>query len=1012
MTREEIENFNPDKNFVSVQDKLSEYARTKPESTAIICDDKIYSYKMLDEQSDKIAAALHKICPQITKESLVLFVLNRSFYVPAVIFGILKTGAAFIPQTPEIPAERIKYSMKDSKSPLLITSEKIRQKKPELEDTSYKIVTVEELLSLAEKENLSQYRIQVTSTNLAMCLYTSGSTGNPKGVLIEHRSVFTEGSRETFLETLMPGTLVFDDIAPITFVLFYTGFFGAVYSGLGLHLSLEGDLKDLKKFSEQMYQYKVNTILGIPSFFKLYFAYASGEQLKYVMHLGTGGEPLLFDDAKKMFEKQPQLRIVYGYGATELDSVAVYKIVSKDTEVFSNGSPFFCKAYILDEDEKELGVNQKGELVMSGPITFRSYLNLPEETSRNLISLNGKKAYKTGDLAYWTENGEIIICGRADEMVKFKGQRVELPEIEKTLLNIPGIDKAKVILKKRDRGEFLAAFVLSDKKISTGLLQKELSKTLPPYMIPQVFVQLESMPVNQNGKIDKLALKNMEIPFETEEYKKAETESESIICNAFKKVLELGERNIGSHDDFFKLGGSSLDTLELIMELEKQGLVLSASDIYRGRTVEKIAESARFRPDSQNLKEFEFECRKKTYKVTTEQKFMLEEELSKSDERSVYNLFFICDFGKKYNSEKLRAAVDKVVASHPAFSSVFSKNNEDEFFISYHPELTKKTELVNLTEEELEEFRQKPGKAFAIFEETLFRPKVFVTEKSIYLFFEIHHAIGDGYSLGLIVPQILAAYSGEKLDEDYFYSYLQSISDIENSPEYKEARHYYDSLKGNEKWCDILSYDHSKTFGTSCCPVFETGVRTAELEKAEKKFSTSRNALSIACALLALSEITGEKKVCFSWTYDNHKEAKYSDSIGCFIKNLPAFADFEKLDTKEKLIAEINEQIEKGIYYSEYLDLFFASDPDLDSYSAEIIYQKHVFDIFPYFKNSGIEPEEIELEHPAPVVLEIEMFEEDGKLFSLVEYADNLYTKEQIEKFVERFNKHLQNFVD
>ncbi len=161
-----------------------------------------------------------------------------------------------------------------------------------------------------------------------------------------------------------------------------------------------------------------------------------------------------------------------------------------------------------------------------------------------------------------------------------------------------------------------------------------------------------------------------------------------------------------------------------------------------------------------------------------------------------------------------------------------------------------------------------------------------------------------------------------------------------------------------------------------------------------------------------MSEITGEKKVCFSWIYDNHKEAKYSDSIGCFIKSLPAFADFEKLDTKEKLIAEINEQIEKGIYYSEYLDLFFASDPDFDSYSAEIIYQKHVFDIFPYFKNSGIEPEEIELAHPAPVVLEIEMFEEDGKLFSLVEYADNLYTKEQIEKFVERFNKHLQNFVD
>ena len=149
-------------------------------------------------------------------------------------------------------------------------------------------------------------------------------------------------------------------------------------------------------------------------------------------------------------------------------------------------------------------------------------------------------------------------------------------------------------------------------------------------MIPQVFVQLESMPVNQNGKIDKLALKNMEITFETEEYKNSETETESIVCNAFKKVLELGEQNIGIHDDFFKLGGSSLGALELIMELENHGIVLSTSDIYRGRTVEKIAESARFRKDCQNLKQFESECRKKAYKVTTEQKFMLEEELSKS----------------------------------------------------------------------------------------------------------------------------------------------------------------------------------------------------------------------------------------------------------------------------------------------------------------------------------------------------------------------------------------------
>jgi len=1012
MTKDEMENFNPDLSFASVQDKLTEYARIAPDSTAIIWNDTLYSYKMLDEDSDKIAAALHKLYPQITKESLVLFVLNRSFYVPVVIFGILKTGAAFIPQTPETPAERIKYSMKDSKSPVLITTEKIRQEKPELLDSDYKLYTVEELLTLAEHENLVRLQVTVSPSNLAMCIYTSGSTGKPKGVLIEHRAVYTEGNTGNFLETLILGTLVIDDIAPITFVLFYTGLFGAVYSNLALHLSFETDLKDLKKFSEQMHTYKVNTIIGIPSFFNLYFSHATKEQLKHVKYLGTGGEPLIFEDAKKMFEKQPSLKIVYGYGATELNAIAVYKIVSKDTAVFSNGSPFFSKAYILDEDGTELGVGQKGELVMSGSIVFRGYLNLHEETDKALIEINGKKAYKTGDMAYWTENGEIVICGRADDMVKVHGQRVELPEIEKTLLTLPEIDKAKVILKQKEKDAFLAAFVTSEKKINTGVLQKELSKTLPVYMIPQIFVQLEKMPVNLNGKIDKLALKEMKIDFAPNTFKNAETEIEAIILKTAKKVLELGDRNVSIDDDFFMLGGSSLNALELIMELEAYDLVLSTSDIYRARSFRKIAAAAQFKKDKQILNEAEAKYRTKAYKVTAQQKFMIEEELARPSGTFVYNEYFVCDFGKKYNAEKLTATIDNVIASHPILSSVFSKNEKGDFLISYHPELTKKTELVTLTEKEFEAFKQTLGKPFDILGETLFRSKVIVTEKSNYLFFDCHHSIADGYCISVLFPQIVVAYSGEELAEDYFYSYLESISDTEHTPDYEKALQYYMSLKGNHTWCNNLEYDHSQPFGIARYPIFETGVTTKQLEIAEKKISVSRNVFAIASAILTLSELSDKKQICFNWTYDNRKEAKYSESIGCFIKTLPIFADLEKLDVKEKLIKEINDQISRGIYYSEYLEAIFGNDSDFDSYSAEIIYQKHVFDIFPHLRKTEIEVEEIELSLPSAFVLELEMIEKDGKLFNLIGYAENLFTKEQIEHFSKVFNKHLHSLVD
>jgi len=438
------------KTFLAITDSLSETARKTPDKTAVICEDKAYSYAELDKKSDLLAAALCSAGIKIERESYIAFIMNRSFFVPVTIMGILKTGAAFIPFTPDTPAERLRYCMKDAGCRIVITTEKLKSEKPELQDSSYLLLTVEELLSRAERESLKRPCVQIQEKDAAMCLFTSGSTGKPKGVISEHGAISKCFGTDFWPKNMYKDADCICAVAPISYLIFYIGFYSTIYSGLEYYLNTESEMKDLKRFSGNVYRHKIEFMLGIPSVFDMFFSIASSDKLCRIKTVLMGGESFSFKLVEKLHEKNPAMTIMHGYAATET-LFTVSKEIREENDFYSNGLPYLSNAYITDESGNEVADGEKGELLIQSDFLARGYLNLPQETAEKFITFKGKKTYKTGDLAYKKENGEFVLCGRIDDMVKLNGQRIELSEIEKNILTIDGIKEAKVLLKKKNR---------------------------------------------------------------------------------------------------------------------------------------------------------------------------------------------------------------------------------------------------------------------------------------------------------------------------------------------------------------------------------------------------------------------------------------------------------------------------------------------------------------------------------------------------------------------------------
>jgi amino acid adenylation domain-containing protein/thioester reductase-like protein len=578
-----------------VHQMIEAQAIRTPDSKAVIFEGISISYGELNEKANQLAHHLQSLGVGPTK--LVGIYLDRSIEMVVSLLAVLKAGGAYVPLDPDYPQERLDMMLTDSQPLVLLTQELLRDSLPTLD---FQVVSLD-----GDWEIISGYDFQnpinkITADNLAYVIYTSGSTGVPKGVQITHHGMIN------FLNTMReePGLTEEDLLLAVTTLSFDIGvleLFLPLTVGAQVEIVSREVASDGAQLVERLSKSGATIMQATPATWRLMLE-ASWEKSNSPdgLRILCGGEDLPRDLAEKLLERSS---IVWNmYGPTETTVWSTIYQVEPGEGPLPIGKPIGnTQVYVLAPDMEPVPVGVVGELYIGGDGVARGYRDRPELTAEKFVNDpfrtdNGAKLYKTGDLARWRADGNLMFLGRMDHQVKVRGYRIELGEIESALLKHPAFQEAVVITQEDSSGEnqLIAYSVLKDQGSEPPIneMRGYLRQRLPEYMIPATFVTLDALPLTPNGKLDRKALPApAEIrPNLAEEFVAPRNEQEEIIAEICSNILSL--ERVGVHDDFFDLGGNSLSATRLIFQVQEEfEIKLPLIKIFQTPTIAGLSEA-------------------------------------------------------------------------------------------------------------------------------------------------------------------------------------------------------------------------------------------------------------------------------------------------------------------------------------------------------------------------------------------------------------------------------------
>ena len=556
-------------------------AAETPDRMALIATDGEFTYRELNEKAN--IAAHNLISRGIKAGDSVALLLPRTSAFLICMFGVNKAGAAFIPCDPQYPADRINHIITDSEASFIITT------KDKLGDYSAeKAIDVEELLTSGNTENPN---VALEPDALSYMIYTSGSTGKPKGVMLTHEGITNylyphPSNRHIYAVKNEVDTYL--SVTTVSFDMSFKEHATTLCNGKTLVFAGDEQMNDPRELARLMEHYKVDCINATPSRLAQYIEYAPfSDALSDCKVIMSGGEayPLSLRDSIR--EAAPNAKIINTYGPTEI-TVSCNAALLNDAEYISVGKPLLnYKEYIVDKFGDLAPYGVIGELYIGGEGVAKGYKNLDDMTAEKFIEFRGERVYKSGDYAKWDKDGNIIILGRLDNQVKLRGLRIELGEIEGLMEAQPHIKKATVIIRKLNGQDNLCAYFTADTEVDVEVLRDELKKTLTHYMVPTAYLQMNEMPMTDNGKTN-LRLLPEPIPVTLAEYVAPANDAEEFFCEAFKKALSLDR--VGALDNFFEIGGTSLIVTSVVLEASENGYPITYGDIFKFNTPRALAE--------------------------------------------------------------------------------------------------------------------------------------------------------------------------------------------------------------------------------------------------------------------------------------------------------------------------------------------------------------------------------------------------------------------------------------
>jgi len=579
---------------LKVVDMIQQTVANHPLSIAVESDDNNLTYQELNQKANQLSHQL--IADGIGVQKLVGICFERSLELSIAMLAVLKTGAAFIAIDPKTPAQRATLILEDAD--IVLTNTK-SDKHGALNTWQGAIINIDKDGAYRSQLSMENPEVVIESSSPAYVLYTSGSTGNPKGVVISHAALsnYIQHSAHTYLAS-SSGAVVHTSIG---FDLTITGLLAPLT--IGKKVVMVADAAGVEALQASLAKQSEKVMLKLtPSHLKVlanWLANTTAETLP-IDTLVVGGEALFKSDIEALQRNFPSLNIFNEYGPTEATvGCCIYKCSSESLEgqIVPIGHPISgTELYVLDSNMQSLPRYCTGELYIGGVGLAEGYLKKPQLTTSRFIEFTladgtRKRLYKTGDLVR-LEADSFVYLGRNDSQVKIRGHRVEVAEVEAVLKKKLPVDDVVVKVGYNQFDEIeLIAYVKSIKLITSEDLIAAVSEFLPAYMLPAHTICLDEFPLTQNGKVDMNILPDVAVLKSSKvEYVAPRNDIEKYFANVFQTVLKL--EKVGVKDNFFVMGGDSIRAVHLVSSINESGYKLSVEDLFNLPNIEALAQFA------------------------------------------------------------------------------------------------------------------------------------------------------------------------------------------------------------------------------------------------------------------------------------------------------------------------------------------------------------------------------------------------------------------------------------
>ena len=945
-------------------DDLEEYSKRHTQKPALISADTgtRLSYGELYNMSGKVYSYLKE--HGIGREKVVMICATRGVRPFVVLLGVWRAGAAAVIVETDFAKERMNYIYEDSGSVLFI----------------------DDNVFMEMMDYPSQIGHEPTDPHdLALLVYTSGTTGKPKGVLQEY-GILEMGIKGNVYEDhhVMEESDRLALTTPLNFTATILMTVPTLHEGGTIVVFSRDVAKNPQLFKKYIEEYHISILFMTSMMINL-----MKNMLASVKKIITGGELV-----KNVYIDGIDIYCIYSQSEACFHLCALK--IDKEYEVTPIGKPCVestCMT-ILDDSGEKVPDGVGGNICYKNPF-FRGYLGLPKETEARRIG----EYINAGDLGKIIDTGDIVIIGRSDDMIKIRGNRVEPSEIESAIVSTLHVDWAGVRAFSENSTVFICAYYTGKNTIDTEYAKEALRPILASYMIPSFFIHIDAVPLNENGKFNRKALPMPDLSLYRAEYVAPEGEDETLFCAAAEKIL--GIEKIGAMDDLIELGADSMSIIGILAQLNWPKL--SAAMFINGQTPRKIVQLYH-NAVSKETGDIESENESalcKDQPLTATQLYMFDYQcfIPKS---TAWNLYLLLKLDPAVDLVRLQSAIETVLRNHPVFSTVLCFNDNNDLVQRFVPDVDMSVEIESMSEADFVDECDDLIKPYKLMNSKLYRIRLIKTERGGYLYIDIHHIIADGNSLQVLIRDLCDAYEGKTLQTDYYYyemneRHQESLSDL-----YGEAKEYYSHLLDNVKWDSWPLPDHSLGKGeygnfTALIPV-----EFSSYDELQKKYSVSKNAFYIAVSLLSIAFYNKSEDVRISWTFSGRDKETDANIIGALIRDFYIGIRLSKTPTIAELYKEVLRQIRNNIYYSCY------SYEDLDeanSVDAELIYQSNLRNIK---SDSSLKFTMVEIEQgniAADNLMDIEIHEKDEGCMLYVDYMADCYDWSSINRFRKVFLK-------